>query len=85
MSEITYFQLNAEICSQFLESIGVCKNKLTTRKWNNALRTVMSQVRWFVDRYGTDGHGNQPPEMDITEYWISHISDFTPYQKYITK
>jgi hypothetical protein len=52
---------------------GVNENELKQGKHKLLKTTAISHARYLIRRYGTDGHGDKPPTMNVFEYWLSHL------------
>jgi hypothetical protein len=52
---------------------GVDENELKQGKHKFLKTTAISHARYLIRRYGTDGYGDEPPTMNVFEYWLSHL------------
>jgi hypothetical protein len=41
--------------------------------FKNHFRKTIWAVTEFIERYGDDGYGDKPSDMNRVEYWLSHI------------
>lgn len=40
---------------------------------------ITTGIQDSIDRYGQDGFGDKPLEMDLVEYWISHLPRYEDF------
>ena len=50
---------------------------MTGKKSGKAFKEYTSKtavnIKYFIERYGDDGYGDEPKDMSRVEYWIAHL------------
>mgnify|MGYP006874415544 CR=1 FL=1 len=52
----------------------IITGKKSGRQWNSKRAEIARNVRDLIERYGDDGYGDKPKDMNRVEYWISHLA-----------